>query len=577
MKLKYWTPYRPELAKIYEDKGYWQKETFVQVFDRKAERFWNREALVGGDKRYTYGDIKLGSDRLALHFLKLGLKHGDRIIVQLPNITEFVFIWLAFQKIGVIPVMCLGQHRYSEISQIAAKSGGDRLYVSEPTNKFNYIDLVEQVAADLPYMKYKMVAGYTGDIPAGYIDINALLADRIEEQDGSEEILKKALPDPKDVGILLLSGGTTGTPKLIPREYNSYLYVATESSWELGYNMYTVQLAVAPVAHNMVLAAPGIQGAFIFGGKVVMGTSPRTEDICMLIEKEKITHIPMVPAMIIGMLNYEDRGKYDLSSWKMVINGGSKIEPVIAARVERELPCRLISQFGMSEGTITQTVLGDPDEVSHESIGMCVSPADEWKILDKDTGSVIAESDNFRNGNFCGTFNFKGEVDKPGEIIFRGPYTIRGYYNAPEHNAKAFTEDGFYRSGDLAAVHKSGRGFVIMGRIKDAINRGGEKFSCEEVENLVLKNERIHNAALVPMPDPVLGEKACLFVSMRDKNDSITLEEIKDQLSRQGLAKFKWPERIEIRDELPETNVGKVLKEKLKKEIYEIMAEPVGV
>jgi len=154
---------------------------------------------------------------------------------------------------------------------------------------------------------------------------------------------------------------------------------------------------------------------------------------------------------------------------------------------------------------------------------------------------------------------------------------IRGYYNAPEHNAKAFTEDGFYRSGDLAAVHKSGRGFVIMGRIKDAINRGGEKFSCEEVENLVLKNERIHNAALVPMPDPVLGEKACLFVSMRDKNDSITLEEIKDQLSRQGLAKFKWPERIEIRDELPETNVGKVLKEKLKKEIYEIMAEPVGV
>jgi len=423
MKLKYWTPYRPELAKIYEDKGYWQKETFVQVFDRKAERFWNREALVGGDKRYTYGDIKLGSDRLALHFLKLGLKHGDRIIVQLPNITEFVFIWLAFQKIGVIPVMCLGQHRYSEISQIAAKAEAIGYIVSEPTNKFNYIDLVEQVAADLPYMKYKMVAGYTGDIPAGYIDINALLADRIEEQDGSEEILKKALPDPKDVGILLLSGGTTGTPKLIPREYNSYLYVATESSWELGYNMYTVQLAVAPVAHNMVLAAPGIQGAFIFGGKVVMGTSPRTEDICMLIEKEKITHIPMVPAMIIGMLNYEDRGKYDLSSWKMVINGGSKIEPVIAARVERELPCRLISQFGMSEGTITQTVLGDPDEVSHESIGMCVSPADEWKILDKDTGSVIAESDNFRNGNFCGTFNFKGEVDKPGEIIFRGPYT----------------------------------------------------------------------------------------------------------------------------------------------------------
>lgn len=571
--LKHWTPYKPELAKIYEEKGYWQKDMFCQVFDRQAERFWDREALVGGEQRFTYGDLKLGSDRLALHFLKLGLKHSDRIIVQLPNIPEFVFIWLALQKIGVIPVMCLGQHRYSEISQIAARAEAVGYIIAGFANKFNYVDLVEQVAADLPDMKYKMIAGVNQEVPAGYIDVHKLLEDKIEEQPGAAETLRKALPDPHDVGILLLSGGTTGTPKLIPREYNAYRYVATESSCELGYNMYTVQLAVAPVAHNMVLAAPGIQGAYIFGGKVIMGTSPRTEDICKLIEKEHITHIPMVPAMIIAMLNFEDRGKYDLSSWKVVVNGGSKIEPVVAARVEKELPCRLVSQFGMSEGTITNTVLGDPDEVVFETIGMCVSPADEWKILDKDNGSVIAESDNFKNGDFRGTFNFKGKTGIPGEIIFRGPYTIRGYYNAEEHNKKAFTADGYYRSGDLAAVHSSGRGFVIMGRIKDAINRGGEKFSCEEVENIILKHENIHNAALVPMPDHVLGEKACIFVSLREGADNVTLDDIKKYCEDGGLAKFKWPERLEIRDQLPETNVGKVLKAKLKDEIYAIMAE----
>lgn len=563
--LQHWTAYRPELAKLYDERGYWKKELFSQVFDSIAERFWDREALVGEEQRFTYGELKKGSDRLALHFLKMGLKHEDRIVVQLTNIPEFVFIYLALQKIGVIPVMCLPQHRYTEISQIAAKAKAIGYIIPGLAKKYNYVELVDQIAAELPYMKHKMIAGVNQEVPAGYSYINELLDTPIEGE-GDLDLLKKYLPDPHDVCIILLSGGTTGIPKFIPREYNAYRYVAEESSRELGYNMYTVQLAVAPVAHNMVLAAPGIQGAFTFGGKVIMSTSPRTEDICKLIEKERITHIPMVPAMVINMLNFEERSKYDLSSWEIVINGGSKIEPTVAARVYPELGCRLISQFGMSEGTITQTSLFDDEEVIYNTIGLPVSPADEWKIVDKDNGAVIAESVH------DGTARWRGEAERPGEIIFRGPYTIRGYYDAPDHNAKAFTEDGFYRSGDLAAMHKSGKGFVIMGRIKDAINRGGEKFSCEEVENLVLKHERIHDAALVPMPDPILGEKACLFVSMRDPGDSITLEEIVKFLEGK-LAKFKLPERLEIRDDLPQTNIGKVKKDELRAEIYAIMAE----
>ena len=315
--LEHWTEYQPKLAKSYEEKGYWQNENFSQVFDRIAGRFWFREALVGGEQRYTYGDLKKGSDRLALHFLKIGLKHEDRIIVQLTNIPEFVFIYLALQKIGVIPVMCLAQHRYTEISQIAAKAKAVEYIIPGFANKYNYVELVNQVAAELPYMKYKMIAGLGQEIPDDFLYINDLLEDRLEELPGAEAILKEALPDPHDVCILLLSGGTTGIPKLIPREYNAYRYVAEESSRELGYNMYTVQLAVAPVAHNMVLAAPGIQGAFTFGGKVVMSTSPKTENICKLIEQEKITHIPMVPAMIINMLNFEERSKYDLSCGRL--------------------------------------------------------------------------------------------------------------------------------------------------------------------------------------------------------------------------------------------------------------------
>lgn len=567
--LQGWIPYRPELAKQYEEKGYWQPDMFIDVFDRIADRFWDKEALVGGEQRFTYHQLKVGSERLALHFLKMGLKRGDTVVVQLINIPEFVFIYLAFNRIGVIPVMCLPPHRFTEISYIAAKARAVGYIVPGVVRKYDYKELVEEVVEHVPSIKFKMVAGINQEIPAGYTYINDLLADPIEQRE-DKAMLRFARPDPHDVCILLLSGGTTGLPKLIPREYNAYRYVAEESSRELGYNMYTVQAAIAPVAHNMVLAAPGIQGAFTFGGKVVMSTSTRTEDICALIEKEKITHIPMVPAMIINMLNFEERDKYDISSWQVVVNGGSKIEPSVAARVKPELDVDLVSQFGMSEGTITNTRLDDPDEIRLATIGLPVSFADEWKIINPDTMEVICESVH------DGVHTYRGKTGVTGEIIFRGPYTIRGYFDAADHNARAFTADGFYRSGDVAMMHESGRGFVIMGRIKDAINRGGEKFSCEEVENLILEHERIHDAALVPMPDPLLGEKACAFISMRDKGDTITLEELVAFLDGK-LARFKLPERLEIRDELPHTNIGKVKKTDLKDEIEEIMKATAGV
>jgi len=563
-----WTPYKPELAKYYEEKGYWKEETFSDIFDQIADRFWDREALVGGDQRFTYHEIKVLSDRLAIHFLKMGLKHQDRVIVQLTNIPEFVMIYLAFNKIGVIPVMCLAPHRFSEISIIAANAQAVGYISIGQTPKFNYTELMEQVKETLPCMKFMMIAGEgkEDEVPKDYFYINDLMNKKVEDNPINMQILKAAHPDPHDICIILLSGGTTGVPKLIPREYNAYRHVAEESSRELGYDMYTVQLAVAPVAHNMVLAAPGIQGAFTFGGKVVMSTSAKTEDICKLIEKEKITHVPMVPAMIINMLNFEDRKKYDLSSWQVVINGGSKIEPNVAVRVEPEIGCFMLSQFGMSEGTITQTNENDIEEVRLGTIGLPVSPADEWKIIDLLDGHVICE-----NG-IPGESWYRGETEKRGELVFRGPYTIRGYFNAEEHNKKAFTDDGFYKSGDIGAMHKSGRGFIIMGRIKDAVNRGGEKISCEEVENVILHHPRIHDCAIVPMPDPILGEKCCAYISMRNPSDTITIKELNEFLEEK-LAKFKYPERIEIRDELPKTNIGKILKSKLKDEIYEIMGK----
>lgn len=581
MLLDGFVPYRPHMQALYDEKC-WPTETFADQFDKMAYRMNDREALVGGDgmsQRYTYREMMLLSKRLALHFLNLGLQRGDTVAVQMTNLPEFGIMWLAFNRIGVIPIMLLPQHRYTEVSQIASKGGAVAYISCGEARGYNYSELMDQVADELG-MKWKFFAGkHVADkVPEGYIYINDLFEDPIEERLDGESLLKAAHPDPHDVCVLLLSGGTTGTPKLIPREYNAYVYYATECSREIALDMYTVQLAVAPVAHNFVLAAPGIVGCWVNGGKVVMLADNSMDAICATIQNEKITEMPMVPTMIIKLLNFEDRKNYDLSSLTTLINGASKLEPTLAVTVKDALGCELISQFGMSEGTITQTRRDDPDpNVRFATIGLPISAYDEWKILDHEDGHVIAES-----GPAGDCFNIPetSQTGVPGEICFRGPYTIRGYFRAPERNVEAFTPDGFYKSGDMACLHESRRGFVIMGRYKDAINRGGEKFSCEEVENACLESiEWIHDCALVAMPDKILGEKGCLYVELlpqhADKADKLTVEYLQKVLDGK-LAKFKIPERVEIRDEMKKTNIGKIDKANLKKEIAAIVKAELG-
>ncbi len=559
--LQAYVPRNGNRQRLYEEKGYYTDETITMRIDYMAQRLPDREALVGEGQRYTYAQLKAVTDRLALHLLDIGLRKGERVIVQINNIPEFMLVYLAVQKIGVIPVLCLPQQRYSEVSQIAATAEAVGYVAVRQIKDFDYKELIDQVAEER-HMRYKIIAGEGQAVPEGYLSINEMMKTPAKDEE-TPGYLEQFRPDPRDVSVIFLSGGTTGTPKLIPREYNYWRHFCEEHFRETGYTMYTVALALAPLAHDFSLGCPGIQGALMVGGKAVVTANNDTETICRVIEQEHVTIVPMVSAMIIKMLNFEDRSKYDLSSWKIVINGASKLEPVVAARLKNELGVSLISQYGITESTVTQTALDDDEEVILNTIGLPICPGDEWKIIDPDDDHVICESDGMPH-------RWKGQAEVPGELIFRSASGIAGYYNAPERNKEAFWGEGFFRSGDLACMHKSGRGFVIMGRLKDAINRGGEKINCEEVENLVLEMPKIHNCALVPMPDPVLGEKACLFVSLRNPKDTITLQEVCEAIGGK-IAKYKLPERLEIREALAETNVGKINKKVLKAEIAEIV------
>jgi 2,3-dihydroxybenzoate-AMP ligase len=249
-----------------------------------------------------------------------------------------------------------------------------------------------------------------------------------------------------------------------------------------------------------------------------------------------------VPALLIRLINDPSIGRFDLSSLKLIQSGGQRMQPEVRLRTHQLIPsCFVQENFGMSEGMLFFVRLDDPQEVKLETCGRPICADDEVRLVDDD-GREVAP----------------GEV---GELTCRGPYTLRGYFGVPEYNARQFTADGFYCSGDLMRRHPSGN-YVVEGRKKDLINRGGEKISAEEIENLILSHPAVQNVACVPVPDPNLGEKMCACVVLK-KNRSLAFEELVNFLKGKEIAKFKLPERLEIFDDLPVSTFGKVSKKKL--------------
>jgi 2,3-dihydroxybenzoate-AMP ligase len=301
-------------------------------------------------------------------------------------------------------------------------------------------------------------------------------------------------------------------------------------------------LLVLPIAHNLPLACPGLPGFLIQGGRVVLSKDPRPPEVFRLTQKHGVSHIHCVPALLIRWINDPTIGDYDLSTLRMIQSGGQRMQPEIRLRTRDLIPSFFVQEnFGMSEGTIMFVRTDDAEDVVLETVGLPVSEDDEVRLIDDDGNEVRF-----------------GEVD---ELCVRGPYTLRGYYGAPEHNAKVFTQDGFYCSGDLMRQHPSGR-YMVEGRKKDVINRGGEKISCEEIENLILQFPSVQNVACVAMPDPILGERMCACVIPR-AGKICEFAPLIAFLTAQEFAKHKLPERLEIMDEFPLSNFGKVSKNKL--------------
>src|SRR5882672_7000688 len=529
-------PFPPEYAKRYRDKGYWRGRSLAQEFAPLFERYADRIAVVDRGKQYTYAEIDRASDRLALNLLDAGLAPLDRVVVQLPNVVEFVFLYFALQKIGCIPIAALATHCFLEVSQFARLSGAVACVTPDRQGDFDFAEMVRRVRGETPSVKLGIVLG---DAPAGFLSLSELIS---REPKTRPDRLRALEIDPTDPAIFQLSGGTTGVPKLIPRTHNDYAYNSRLAVDVCAVGGDSVLLLALPIAHNLPLACPGLQGTMLQGGKVVLCASTKPEDLFRLIEQHRVTHLKVVPALLIRLINDAAIGKYDLSSLRIIQSGGQRMQPEVRVRTKQLIPGVTVQEnFGMSEGMLFFVHLDDPEDVRMETCGRPLSPDDEVRLVD-DEGREVAP----------------GEV---GELTCRGPYTLRGYYGVPEYNARQFTPDGFYRSGDLMRRHPSGN-YVVEGRKKDLINRGGEKISAEEIENLILSHPTVQNIACVPMPDPLLGERMCACVILK-RGCSLNLKELVDFLMDKEIAKFKLPERLELLSDFPVSTFGKVSKKAL--------------
>ena len=535
------TPFPPEFAARYRARGYWADRPLIAHFLDAFDQFAGRVAVIDDTGSYTYAELADASQRVALNLLDLGLQPGDRVVLQLPNTRFFASLYFGLQRIGVIPIMALPSHRYRELRQFVGLSGAVAAAAPATAGETDFAELHRRVSAEHPALRLSILQGGAGRAP-GRIGLEELHERRPARHSPADLARIAAGIDPCDPAVFQLSGGTTGIPKLIPRTHNDYAFNSRLAVSVCGVRAGDVLLDALPIAHNLPLACPGLQGFLLTGATVYLSRSTRGPDVFAVIDRHRVTHIHVVPALLIQWINHPAAGDFDLGSVRVVQSGGQRLQPETRVRAERVFRNVTVQEnFGMAEGLLMFVRLDDPPEVRLETVGRPICPDDEVRLVDEDGADVP-----------------DGEI---GELWARGPYTLRGYYNAPEHNQRSFSPDGFYRSGDLMWRHPSGN-YVVAGRTKDLINRGGEKISAEEVENLILGHPAVLNVACVPVPDPVLGERMCACVLLRPGRQ-LTLPELTEFLLAEEMAKHKLPEQLATLDALPLSPVGKVAKKRL--------------
>jgi non-ribosomal peptide synthetase component E (peptide arylation enzyme) len=532
-------------TKAYRRSGSWIWSTFGDMLRAAARETPERTYIVADDGNLTFSEADLLSESLAAALLEIGLKPGDRAIFQLGTVKEIVIALFGCFKASVIPVCALPQHRDIEIGQLTELSGAKAYFVQGDFGpSFDLAAFARRMIETHERLTTLIVA--RGQAKASEHDLARLMTRHSREE--ARDRTRSVDPLPGDVAMFQLSGGSTGVPKIIPRMHAEYL--GSGESWNLRHRLGAgdVSLWALPLIHNagMVLM---LTPSLISRRKLVIQSKFDLVAFLSAIARHRVTYTGSIGPIAPRIIECPNIEAYDLSSLRLFVTLAR------AEAVEQKTGIETHLMYGISEGMLMGCSPGTSREARHGTLGWPAGIDDETCVLKIGSDQPAAI----------------GEV---GEFGFRGAHTARCYFNAPAITAESFTSTGFFRSGDLMRVVRIGNRdhYIFEGRLKDNINRGGEKFGAEEVENIIVRHPAVNDARVVAMPDPFLGEKACAFIIPNPDKPLPSVATLGDFLLQQGLAKFKLPERVEAIAEFPLTQVGKVDKQALRRMIFDTLA-----
>lgn len=540
-------PYSKEVIEEYVAKGHWENLTYGDYLDRAVAQSPEKVALIDDATQLTFAQFQEKVDRFAIALLNLDIKKHDRVLLQLPTRHEYLVAFHAMQRIGAIPVPAVTRNEYQEIAHVIKLTEPVAWIVPIKETFRNFLPLIDRVCSDETSLKHLIVLDDGEELPENALSMAKLIAD-VKLSDYPKDYLKQFRPDPNDIAVILTTGGTTGMPKGVPRTHNSFLGKVRCLQSDACCD--DVLCVATPIGHTMANQG-GVSGSIYLGATLVLVGVPRAKAILEAVQRHKVSRIAVVPTQLEDMLNDPDLEKYDLASLTQVTTAGAALKPDTAKKAAdffAKIGQRFGGgSFGSSEGPSAAHSPDEPPEVFSRSVGKPLSEGDHWKAIDEMEHEVPRNTE--------------------GELAAKGPSVFTGYYRSPAENRQAFTKDGYFKLGDLGKIDEEGY-IYITGRKKDIIQRGGEGIVPGEIENLLCRHPLVEDSAVVAMPDPRLGERACAYVVLKDGHN-LTLDKAVAFLKDLGAGMLLLPERLEIVPELPKTAVGKIDKKALRKDIEE--------
>lgn len=524
--------------------GFWADRTIYDHLVDAAARQPDRVAVVDGERRFTYGELPGLVDRVAANLFGIGVRPGDRVVMQLPNWYEVVLVEWALMRLGAVCTPLPPIYRQRELSFMLQLVQPKVVIAPQTFRNWSYPPMYLDLLRSLPCVEGFYIARAEGEPGDGMRRFEELLSEPPVH-------LLSALParvDPNAISEIAFTSGTTGEPKGVIHTHNTNLSPLRDlvRRQELGES--DVVLMASTFGHQTGFVYGG-QLPVLIGGCLVLMDTWNPDVAVALIEREGVTWLMGATPFLQDLTEATRRLGRRLKSLRIFLCSGAPVPQPLLVEARDQLGCCVLSGWGMTElGLVTLTDPRDPTEKVTGTDGY-PSPGFAVRVVDEDGNDLPPGED--------------------GDLLTRGHNMFAGYYRRPEVTASLFTADGWFRTGDRAKIDADGY-IRIVGRSKDLVIRGGENIPVVEVENLLHKHPKIWNVAIVAMPDPRLQERACAFVVLRP-GETFSFQEMTGYLTAQHLAKQYLPERLEVVDAFPTTPSGKVQKFVLRRRIAEIV------